>query len=92
VPFGQVGVDDGCVAKTSQFGRCARRIELTKTRANAPLASAGCNRSASRRPLSVKGRSVALVCLPLTLHAVSPCRITNTFTFLLRAQSWSAFV
>ena len=74
----------------SQVSR-ARRIGLTKTRANASCASTGRNLSASRRPLSVKGRSVVLVCLPLTLHAVSPCRITNTSTIILRSQTSPGF-
>jgi hypothetical protein len=48
----------------------------------APIAaSTGRIRSASRRPLSVRGMSVVPVCCPLRLHAVSPCLITKTFTF-----------
>src|SRR6185312_11826607 len=43
--------------------------------------STGASRSASRRPLSVKGMSVVLVCCPLRLHAVSPCLIAKTSTW-----------
>ena len=64
VPFGQLGVDDGCVAETRQLSRSlvARRIGLTKTRANASLASTGRNLSAIRRknrPTWPKGRALA---------------------------------
>jgi len=38
-------------------------------------------RAASRLPLSVSGMSVAPVCCPLRLHAVSPCLIAKRFTF-----------
>src|SRR5438045_1763340 len=63
----------------SQVSR-ARCMGLQRTRANACLASTGCIRSASRRPLSVNGMSVVPVCCPLRLHAVSPCLIAKTFT------------
>src|SRR5215472_15322663 len=59
----------------------ARCIGLQRTSVNASLASTGRIRWASRRPLSVNGRSVVPVCWPQRLHAVSPCLIANTFTF-----------
>src|SRR3954454_7055779 len=34
--------------------------------------------SACRRPASVSGRSVTLVCRPLALHSVSPCRTIHS--------------
>src|SRR5947209_19366421 len=64
----------------SQVSR-ARCIGLQRTRANACLASTGCIRSASRRPLSVNGISVVPVCCPLRLHAVSPCLSAKALTF-----------
>src|SRR6266536_2615450 len=69
----------------SQVSR-ARCIGLQRTSQNAFAASIGCIRSASRRPLSVNGMSVVPVCWPLRLHAVSPCRIANTFTFAPRSN------
>src|SRR5499425_2576743 len=65
---------------SSQVSR-ARCIGLQRTSPNTFLASTGRIRSASRRPLSVKGMSVVPVCWPLRLHAVSPCLIVKTFTF-----------
>src|SRR5215468_2301702 len=64
----------------SQVSR-ARCIGLQRTSSNALVASTGRIRCASRRPFSVNGMSVAPVCCPLRLHAVSPCLIANTFTF-----------
>src|SRR5580704_8318077 len=58
----------------------ARCIGLQSTSPNAFLASTGRIRCATRRPLSVSGMSVAPVCCPLRLHAVSPCLIANRFT------------
>src|SRR5262249_3554898 len=64
----------------SQVSR-ARCIGLQRTSSNALVASTGRIRCASRRPFSVNGISVVLVCCPPRLHAVSPCLIANTFTF-----------
>lgn len=59
----------------------ARCVGLTKTRAKACLASTRRSLPANRRPVSVKGTSVAPMCWPLRLQAVSPCLITKTCTY-----------
>ena len=63
--------------ESSQVSR-ARCSGLVSTSANFSLSSTGRIRSASRRPLAVKGMSVVPVCCPLRLHSVSPCRMAKT--------------
>ena len=83
VPLGQIGVDHGVGAKAGEFAGLPRALSRTDEheREMLPLRAPARAAAASRRPLSVKGMSVVLVCCPLILHAVSPCLIAKTSTW-----------
>ena len=60
---------------------CRERAQKVWSRVPAAFAPQACGQ------LSVSGTSVVPVCWPLRLHAVSPCLIANTFTFVSRQQA-----
>ena len=68
----------------------ARCIGLVYTAANRSPRKNSRSAPARRRPSSVSGISVRPVCAPLRLHAVSPCRISQSSVPVLIAPSTSA--
>ena len=87
IPLHQIVFGSGAHRRARPTRRSPARCNgLTSTRANFSSAQRGRSRSARRLPFSVSGMSVVPVCWPLRLHAVSPCRIANTFTAAVPAR------
>ena len=81
IPLYKVAVDYRPVAETCEVtGLPCPLHRADQNKGECLLRQHRRSRSARRRPLSVSGMSVAPVCWPLRLQAVSPCLIANTFT------------